>query len=143
SANLVEAGGPSDAGTASIAGGLGGTTATVTRTFTVDPNDEASISFVASSPDEALQSDSLTVTITGDNGFSQTLTGTSGLFSGVGVDQVLSGLPAGNYIVTATDSRPGASLLGGTLSLEFTGQSITHLDEFVVNDTDPATGNVL
>jgi len=143
SANRVEAGGPSASGTAAISGGFGGTSATVTRTFTVDANDEASIKFVASSPDEALQSDSLTVTITGDNGFSQTLTGTSGLFSGFGVDQVLSGLPAGNYTVTASYSRPGASLLGGTLSLEFTGQSITHLDEFVVNDTDPATGNVL
>ncbi|WP_410171177.1 BapA/Bap/LapF family large adhesin [Brucella intermedia] len=143
SANVIEAGGPTGSGTASISGGLGGTSATVTRTFIVDANDEASIRFVAGSPDEALQSDTLTLVITGDNGYSQTLTGTSGFLSGLGVDQVLSGLPAGNYTVTATYSRPGASLLGGELSLEFTGQSITHLDEYVVADTDPAEGNVL
>src|SRR5690606_32213260 len=92
---------------------------------------------------EVLQSDTLTLVITGDNGYSQTLTGTSGFLSGLGVDQVLTGLPAGNYTVTATYARPGSSLLGGQLSLEFTGQSVTHLDEYVVANTDPATGNVL
>ncbi|MBA8853343.1 VCBS repeat-containing protein [Ochrobactrum intermedium] len=139
----VEAGGPSGSGTAGISGGLSGTTATVTRMFTVDANDEASIRFVAGSPDEVLQSDTLTLVITGDNGYSQTLTGTSGFLSGLGVDQVLTGLPAGNYTVTATYARPGSSLLGGQLSLEFTGQSVTHLDEYVVANRDPATGNVL
>ncbi|WP_216654795.1 BapA/Bap/LapF family large adhesin [Pseudogemmobacter hezensis] len=143
SANVIESGGPVASGTASIGGLFAGSqNVSVTRTFTIDPNDEASIRFVAGSPDVALQADTLTVTITGNNGYSHTFTGTAGFLSGLGVDQVLSGLPEGDYTVTATYVRPSGGL-GGTLSLSFTGQTITHLDEFVVNDTDPATGNVL
>ncbi|EBU7498171.1 hypothetical protein DK058_25180, partial [Salmonella enterica subsp. enterica serovar Typhi] len=145
SAYAEDAGGPTGSGTASIAGNpFSGTTATVTRTFTVGANDLVDMHFGATSPDVALMGDTLKITITGSNGFSQTLNGTSsGLFGGLGIDQVLNDLAPGNYTVTATYVRPGGSLTGGTLSLSFDGVTTTHTDEIVASATHPATGNVL
>ncbi|WP_231746252.1 BapA/Bap/LapF family large adhesin [Sphingobium baderi] len=153
SAYLVESGGPSGSGTASVAGGFGSTSATVTRTFTVGENEQASIKFTASSPDVGqvaggidTVNDKLTVTIDGPDGYHQVLTGAGGALLGIGglgIDQILSDLGAGSYTVTASYTTPTRPTFGGTLSLSFAGQSVTHLDEFVTNGTHPATGNVL
>ena len=142
---LVVSGGPEISDTAPVSGHLwNGTSTSLTQTFSVDTDTMASVEFAVRSPDAGWPTtDTLTLTITGDNGYNQVLTGTSVFLAGLQVNEVLSDLPAGNYTVTASYTRTGGDIVGGTLSLDITGQSITHLDEFVVDGTTPATGNVL
>ncbi|MGP5311037.1 BapA/Bap/LapF family large adhesin [Vreelandella alkaliphila] len=147
-AYFVEVGGPSDSGSTNIPGtgafGGSGVTETVELTFEVDENREANVSLTAASPDRTIVSDSLNVTITGPGGFSESYSGSGGLFSGLGVQEALNGLTEGTYTITATYQRGGGVLIpSGTLSLSYETDSITYLDEFVVEDTNPATGNVL
>ncbi|CAK7001426.1 MAG: hypothetical protein KER_00002 [Kerstersia gyiorum] len=141
---LVIQGGPSEQAPSQTIGGIfaGAVTKTSSVNFTVDPDSKADVKITASSPDELLVSDSLKVTVTGPNGYSKTYTGTGGLFSNLSVQEMLQGLEAGNYIVTATYQRSGTGT-GGKLELAYETQSVTHLDEYVVKDIQAATGNVL
>jgi VCBS repeat-containing protein len=137
SANVVTLGGPTVSGATEIAtSGSGTTTATVSREFTIDPEHTASVRFQANSTNTG--SSSVTITVTGDNGFSQVLTGAS-----TTVDQVLNDLPAGNYTVTADYTRTAGWWIKETLNLGVTTQSLTHLDEFVAIHPEPVVGNVL
>ncbi|CAM3988645.1 VCBS repeat-containing protein [Kerstersia gyiorum] len=141
---LVTQGGPSEQAPSQTIGGIfaGAVTKTSSVNFTVDPDSKADVKITASSPDELLVSDSLKVTVTGPNGYSKTYTGTGGLFSNLSVQEMLQGLEAGNYTVTATYQRSGTGT-GGKLELAYETQSVTHLDEYVVKDIQAATGNVL
>ncbi|MCH4272232.1 BapA/Bap/LapF family large adhesin [Kerstersia gyiorum] len=141
---LVTQGGPSEQAPSQTIGGVfaGAVTKTSSVNFTVDPDSKADVKITASSPDELLVSDSLKVTVTGPNGYSKTYTGTGGLFSNLSVQEMLQGLEAGNYTVTATYQRKGTGT-GGKLELAYETQSVTHLDEYVVKDIQAATGNVL
>ncbi|MCO7642363.1 VCBS domain-containing protein [Pseudomonas sp. S 311-6] len=141
---LVTQGGPSEQAPSQTIGGVfaGAVTKTSSVNFTVDPDSKADVKITASSPDELLVSDSLKVTVTGPNGYSKTYTGTGGLFSNLSVQEMLQGLEAGNYTVTATYQRSGTGT-GGKLELAYETQSVTHLDEYVVKDIQAVTGNVL
>ncbi|MGP9572775.1 BapA/Bap/LapF family large adhesin [Halomonas sp. AOP5-CZ2-32] len=146
----VESGGPDasalDESIAANANPFGGSlTRSTSLTFTVDENRETGITLTALSPDIALLSDSLVVTITGPGGFTQSFSGVGGLLGlgGLGVAQELSGLQEGSYDVTATYARPNGISTGGTLSLSYETDSTTFLDEFVAADTSSAIGNVL
>jgi VCBS repeat-containing protein len=144
----VTQGGPSEkAPNQNIGGNLlpvgGAVSKTTSVSFTVDPNSKANVKITASSPDELLVTDSLTVTVTGPGGYSKTYTGSGGLFSNLSVQEMLQGLEAGNYIVTATYQRGNGSSSGGKLELGYETQSVTHLDEYVVKNIHGASGNVL
>ncbi len=150
SAYLVETGGPSGAADNQsvpanlnpLAGSLSRTTST---TFTIDDNDLANVRIISSAPDTTLINDTLVVTITGDNGYSAQFNGEGGFLGlgNLGLSELLSNLEAGTYTVTATYQRPNGVSVGGNLTLSYETESITHLDEFIVADTDPAEGNVL
>ncbi|WP_353429755.1 BapA/Bap/LapF family large adhesin [Paracoccus denitrificans] len=152
SAYLVTSGGPSGAAAnVSVPDYIGiwpggELTRTTSTTFTVDPNDVANVSITASAPDTTVLNDTLVVTITGPNGYSVSYNGSESFLGlgNLGLTQLLSNLEAGTYTVTALYTRPASFAAdSGTLTLSYATQSITHLDEFVVADTDPATGNVL
>jgi VCBS repeat-containing protein len=84
----------------------------------------------------------LKVTVTGPGGYSKTYTGSGGLLSNLSVQEMLQGLEAGNYTVTATYQRSGTGT-GGKLELGYETQSVTHLDEYVIKNIHGASGNVL
>ncbi|WP_228125952.1 BapA/Bap/LapF family large adhesin [Alcaligenes faecalis] len=140
----VTQGGPSEKAPSQTIGGIfaGAVTKTTSVSFTVDPNSKANVKITASSPDELLVTDSLTVTVTGPGGYSKTYTGSGGLLSNLSVQEMLQGLEAGNYTVTATYQRSGTGT-GGKLELGYETQSVTHLDEYVIKNIHGASGNVL
>ncbi|XJC81740.1 BapA/Bap/LapF family large adhesin (plasmid) [Delftia tsuruhatensis] len=140
----VTQGGPSQKAPSQDIGGIfaGAVTKTTSVSFTVDPNSKANVKITASSPDELLVTDSLKVTVTGPGGYSKTYTGSGGLLSNLSVQEMLQGLEAGNYTVTATYQRSGTGT-GGKLELGYETQSVTHLDEYVVKNIHGASGNVL
>ncbi|MBQ0219220.1 VCBS domain-containing protein [Alcaligenes faecalis] len=140
----VTQGGPSQKAPSQDIGGIfaGAVTKTTSVSFTVDPNSKANVKITASSPDELLVTDSLTVTVTGPGGYSKTYTGSGGLLSNLSVQEMLQGLEAGNYTVTATYQRSGTGT-GGKLELGYETQSVTHLDEYVIKNIHGASGNVL
>ncbi|WP_404832091.1 Ig-like domain-containing protein [Alcaligenes nematophilus] len=140
----VTQGGPSQKAPSQDIGGIfaGAVTKTTSVSFTVDPNSKANVKITASSPDELLVTDSLKVTVTGPGGYSKTYTGSGGLLSKLSVQEMLQGLEAGNYTVTATYQRSGTGT-GGKLELGYETQSVTHLDEYVVKNIHGASGNVL
>jgi len=140
----VTQGGPSAKAPSQDIGGIfaGAVTKTTSVSFTVDPNSKANVKITASSPDELLVTDSLKVTVTGPGGYSKTYTGSGGLLSNLSVQEMLQGLEAGNYTVTATYQRSGTGT-GGKLELGYETQSVTHLDEYVVKNIHGASGNVL
>ncbi|MDT0217213.1 VCBS domain-containing protein [Alcaligenes sp. AB3] len=140
----VTQGGPSQKAPSQNIGGVfdGAVTKTTSVSFTVDPNSKANVKITASSPDELLVTDSLTVTVTGPGGYSKTYTGSGGLLSNLSVQEMLQGLEAGNYTVTATYQRSGTGT-GGKLELGYETQSVTHLDEYVIKNIHGASGNVL
>ncbi|UPL23452.1 Ig-like domain-containing protein [Alcaligenes faecalis] len=140
----VTQGGPSQKAPSQDIGGIfaGAVTKTTSVSFTVDPNSKANVKITASSPDELLVTDSLKVTVTGPGGYSKTYTGSGGLLSNLSVQEMLQGLEAGNYTVTATYQRSGTGT-GGKLELGYETQSVTHLDEYVIKNIHGASGNVL
>ncbi|MDK7585771.1 VCBS domain-containing protein [Alcaligenes faecalis subsp. phenolicus] len=141
----VTQGGPSQQAPSQTIGGIaaGSVTKTTSVSFTVDPNSEANVKITASSPDVFLISDSLQVTVTGPGGYSKTYTGLGGFLSNkLSVEEMLQGLEAGNYTVTATYQR-NVGGTGGKLELGYETQSVTHLDEYVVKNIHGASGNVL
>ncbi|UUO12839.1 VCBS domain-containing protein [Alcaligenes faecalis] len=140
----VTQGGPSQKAPSQDIGGIfaGAVTKTTSVSFTVDPNSKANVKITASSPDELLVTDSLKVTVTGPGGYSKTYTGSGGLLSNLSVQEMLQGLEAGSYTVTATYQRSGTGT-GGKLELGYETQSVTHLDEYVIKNIHGASGNVL
>ncbi|WP_172401159.1 Ig-like domain-containing protein [Alcaligenes faecalis] len=140
----VTQGGPSQKAPSQDIGGIfaGAVTKTTSVSFTVDPNSKANVKITASSPDELLVTDSLKVTVTGPGGYTKTYTGSGGLLSNLSVQEMLQGLEAGNYTVTATYQRSGTGT-GGKLELGYETQSVTHLDEYVIKNIHGASGNVL
>lgn len=114
--------------------GAGSTTASVEETFTISENQRVSVLFEAKSTNTGTSS--VTLTITGDNGFSTVLTG-----SATAISESLD-LEPGNYTVVADYTRTAAWWINETLTLTATAKQVAHLDQFEATPPEAVAGNI-
>lgn len=129
----------------------GPATRTATLTFTVESNSKADVRIKAVSPGETVNNVEWTVTVTGPGGYSKTYGKTDssgGYWVGFTLDKALSDLAAGEYTITATfNAKGGLTYVNNdgapAVLIDYNFLTVTHFDEFVIDDIAPVTGNVL
>ena len=141
---------PGPNGSDSQSFGTGNVNLTLTETFEVSAGTTADIIINAQLQGGAARSvlgtNPITLTISGPDGYSQTVSADvnyAGSVSG-GLPVInASGLEPGAYTVTVSFAGRGVILTGGrSIGLSFSGET-TYDDQFVIDGTNPATGNVL
>lgn len=111
--------------------------------FTVEPNATGDVTITAIRTGLLSVLPTYTITVQDDGGAvvgTITQTAIAGLPLGSGVVFTLEDLPAGTYTYTVSSTN----ILGtGYDTTVYVGQSVTHLDQFEVQDTTAAEGNLL